>query len=263
MTDPRSLPEYDSQDECRWLKEGESFDDLQRGGLKIIQSSSVFKFGMDAVLLSDFAKASKDEKVLDLCSGNGIVPLLLATRDKGAHITGIELSRYSAEMAARSVAYNGLKDRITMICGDALKAKELLGGGLCDVITCNPPYMKGGHGLKNTDDAKTIARHEIKLTLEELVAQMAKLLRTKGRVYMVHRPFRLGELFVVMHEYGIELKRMRMVHPFADHEPNMVLLEGVRGAKSYLKVDPPLIVYDSPGNYTTEIMNIYGYSENP
>lgn len=241
------------------LREGEVFDDLQRGGLRIIQSPKVFKFGMDAVLLSDFVRAGKDEDIVDLCSGNGIIPLLLSARGKGAHITGIELSEAAVDMAERSISCNGLRDNIKMICGDALRAVELMGGAVCDVVTCNPPYMKGGHGLINANDVKTIARHEVALTLEELAAQISGLLGPKGRVYMVHRPFRLSEIFYAMRDNGIEIKKLRMVHPFADHEPNMVLIEGIKGAKPYLKVDPPLIVYNSPRQYTREIMEIYGY----
>ena len=245
--------------DAAWLKEGERFDDLQRNQLKIIQSEKGFRFGMDAVLLSGFVRVQRNENAMDLCSGNGIIPLLLSAKTEGKRFTGLELLAESADMAARSVAYNGLWNRISIVCGDVRDAAAQFGGSSFDVVTCNPPYMKGGHGLANADDAVTIARHEVKLTLEELVRAAAFLVRPKGRVYLVHRPFRLTELIVRMHEADIEVKRLRMVHPYADRKPNMVLVEGVRGGKPYLTVEPPLVVYEQPGIYTKEILTTYGY----
>lgn len=242
-----------------WLKDGERFDDLQRNGLRIIQREDGFCFGMDAVLLSGFAKVKPDETVMDLCSGNGIIPLLLSAKTKGRHFTGLELLAENVDMARRSVAANGLEEKITIEQGDVKDAVERFGGSSFDVVTCNPPYMKSGHGLENADDARTIARHEVKLSLSEMITQATGLLRPKGRAYFVHRPFRLTELIVCMHEAGLEMKRLRMVHPFADREPNMVLVEGVRGGKAYLKVDAPLVVYEKPDVYTKEIIETYGY----
>ena len=242
-----------------WLKDGERFDDLQRNGLRIIQRADGFCFGMDAVLLSGFAKVKPGERVMDLCSGNGIIPLLLSAKTQGKHFTGLELLAENVDMAQRSVAANGLNERIAMEQGDVRDATERFGRASFDVVTCNPPYMKGGHGLQNADDARTIARHEVKLSLSEMITQTAGLLRPKGRAYFVHRPFRLTELVVLMHEAGLEMKRLRMVYPFADREPNMVLVEGVRDAKPYLTVDPPLVVYEKPDVYTREIIEVYGY----
>ena len=243
----------------KWLRDGERFDDLQRNGLQIIQREGGFCFGMDAVLLSGFAKVKPDEKVMDLCSGNGIIPLLLSVKTRGKHFTGLELLQENVDMAQRSVAVNELDDRITITQGDVRNAVALYGGASFDVVTCNPPYMKGGHGLENADDARTIARHEVKLPLSEMITQAAGLLRPKGRAYFVHRPFRLTELVVLMHEAGLEMKRLRMVYPFADREPNMVLVEGIRDGKPYLNVEPPLVVYEKPGVYTREIVEVYGY----
>ena len=248
-----------TDNDAAWLKEGERFDDLQRNQLKIIQSEKGFRFGMDAVLLSGFVRVQRNENAMDLCSGNGIIPLLLSAKTEGKRFTGLELLAESADMAARSVAYNGLWNRISIVCGDVRDAAVQFGGSSFDVVTCNPPYMKGGHGLANADDAVTIARHEVKLTREELVRAAAFLVRPKGRVYLVHRPFRLTELIVRMHEADIEVKRLRMVHPYADRKPNMVLVEGVRGGKPYLTVEPPLVVYERPGIYTKEILTTYGY----
>ena len=162
-------------------------------------------------------------------------------------------------MARRSVAYNALEEKIDIVTGDIKDASTLFGASSFDVITTNPPYMIGQHGLQNANEAKTIARHEIYCTLEDVVAQSAKLLKPRGRMYMVHRPFRLVEICCLMHQYGIEPKRMRLVYPFADKEPNMVLIEGLRGGNARLTVEKPLIIFKEPGIYTEEITNVYGY----
>ncbi|MBE6015798.1 MAG: tRNA1(Val) (adenine(37)-N6)-methyltransferase [Lachnospiraceae bacterium] len=241
------------------LLPNERMDDLHRNGFKIIQNSERFCFGMDAVLLSGFADAAEGEKVLDLGTGTGIIPILMAAKTKGEHFTGLEIQPESADMASRSVAYNRLEGRIDIIVGDIKDASTTFGASSFDVITTNPPYMIADHGLTNPDEAKAIARHEIKCTLEDVIAQSAKLLRPGGRFFMVHRPFRLGEIFPLMTKYKIEPKRMRLVYPYVDAEPNMVLIEGNRGGKPRLKVEKPLIVYNEKGVYTDEIYDIYGY----
>ena len=162
-------------------------------------------------------------------------------------------------MANRSVAFNGLTENISIVEGDVRRAAELFGAASFEVVTCNPPYMKAGHGLESEGDLRLAARHEIFLTLPEMVEQAAKLLVPKGRAYFVHRPFRLTELFGCMHEFGLEAKRMRLVYPYVDKEPNMVLVEGIRGGKPYLKIDPPLVVYEETDKYTREILETYGY----
>ena len=243
------------------LKEGVCLDDLMLSGLYIIQDSKAFKFGMDAVLLSGFAKVKKGERVIDLCSGNGIIPLLLSAKTKASEIIGVELQEPVAKMAMRSVEYNKdkLNERVKIICEDVKNTPEIYGYGSFDVVTCNPPYMKADAGIKNSGDLKTIARHEVSLTLDEMVKSTAVLLKTKGHCYFVHRPTRLTELMVSMHENNIEAKRMRMVYPFADKEPNMVLVEGVKDSKPYLVCEPPLIVYEEQDKYTKEILETYGY----
>ena len=162
-------------------------------------------------------------------------------------------------MARRSVAYNHLEEKIDIVTGDIKDASSIFGASSFDVITTNPPYMIGEHGLKNPDEAKAIARHEVLCTLEDVVRESAKLLRPKGRFYMVHRPFRLSEIFCCMTRYGIEPKRMKLVHPFVDKEPNMVLIEGLRGGNPRMTVEKPLIVYKGKGEYTDEIYDVYGY----
>lgn len=241
------------------LYPGERLDDLQRNGYKIIQNEKKFCFGMDAVLLSGFARVKEAERVLDMGTGTGIIPILLAGKTQGRHFTGLEIQRESADMAMRSVQINHLEERISIIEGDIREADTLFGAASFDVITCNPPYMTGQHGLVNPNQPKAIARHEICCTLEDVIRQASRLARPGGRFYLVHRPFRLAEIMNVMISYKLEPKRMRLVYPFADREPNMVLLEGIRGGKSRITVEKPLIVYKSPGVYTDEIYEWYGY----
>lgn len=241
------------------LKEGERLDELHRNGYKIIQDKKRFCFGMDAVLLSGFAQIKKGETVLDLGTGTGIIPILLEAKTEGRHFTGLEIQPDSADMAYRSVVYNHLEEKIDIVTGDIKDASSMFGASSFDVITTNPPYMIGEHGLKNPDEAKAIARHEIYCTLEDVVRESAKILRPKGRFYMVHRPFRLSEIFCCMTKYGIEPKRMKLVHPFVDKEPNMVLIEGLRGGNPRMTVEKPLIVYKEQGKYTDEIYDVYGY----
>ena len=241
------------------LKEKERLDELQRNGYRIIQNPEKFCFGMDAVLLSGFTRAKKGSKVLDLGTGTGIIPILLSAKTQAAHLTGLEIQEESVDMARRSVAINGLEEKITIVQGDIKEAGKLLGAASFDVVTCNPPYMIGQHGLVNPQAPKAIARHELLCTLEDVVAQTAKLLKPGGNFFMVHRPFRLTEIMVLLHQYGLEPKRMQMVHPYVNQEPNMVLMEANRGGKSRIRVEKPLIIYQEQGVYTPEIYEIYGY----
>ena len=240
------------------IKENERVDCLQRKGYRIIQDPGKFCFGMDAVLLSDFAKANEDDRVLDIGTGTGIIPILMEARYGGSRYTGLEIQEESADMASRSVALNQLEDKISIVTGDIKEAETYFEAASFDVITCNPPYMIGQHGLANSEEPKAIARHEVKCTLEDIIKKSARLLVPGGKFYMVHRPFRLAEIMTYMSEYKIEPKRMRLVYPYVDKEPNMVLIEGARGGKSRITVEKPLIVYESPGKYTREILDIYG-----
>ena len=240
------------------LLEGERLDDLNRKGYKIIQNQNHFCFGMDAVLLSSFAKIKKGEKTLDLGTGNGIIPILLESKTKGEHFTGLEIQEYSADMAKRSVLLNNLSNKVSIVLGDIKEASQIFEPASFDVITCNPPYMTANHGLLNLNGSKAIARHELLCTLDDIVKQASKMLKQNGHFYMVHRPFRLIEIINNLTRYNIEPKRMRMVHPYIDKEPNMVLIEGVKGGRSRLKIEPPLIVYEDKNKYTKEIFDIYG-----
>lgn len=241
------------------LRENERIDDLQRNGYRIIQNPDKFCFGMDAVLLSGFARAKEGSSVLDMGTGTGIIPILMAARTKAAHLTGLEIQEESADMSRRSVALNGLEEKIRIVTGDIKEAESLFDAASFDVITCNPPYMIGRHGLVNPADAKAIARHEILCTLEDVIRQTAGLLKPGGNFFMVHRPFRLVEIMVLLRQYKLEPKRMQLVYPFVDKEPNMVLIEANRGGKPRIKVEKPLIIYKEPGIYMPEIYELYGY----
>ncbi|MCR4695547.1 MAG: tRNA1(Val) (adenine(37)-N6)-methyltransferase [Pseudobutyrivibrio sp.] len=237
--------------------DSERVDDLQINGLKIIQHPDKFCFGMDAVLLSGFVKVKEGECLLDMGTGTGIIPILLSAKTKGKHFTGLEIQAESAQMASRSVSYNHLEEKIDIIEGDIKEASKIFGRGQVDVVTSNPPYMTNHHGLKNPNDAKAIARHELMCSLEDLIRETAAVLKPSGRCYFVHRPFRLVEIFTLMKEYKLEPKRMRLVYPFVDKEPNMVLIEGVKGGGSQLTVERPLIVYETQGKYTKDVLDIY------
>lgn len=239
------------------VKENERVDDLQNG-CYIIQDPEKFCFGMDAVLLSGFAKVKKGEHVLDLGTGTGIIPVLLSARTEGESFTGLEIQEECAEMASRSVQYNHLENKVRIVQGDIKEAAAVFGAASFHVVTCNPPYMIGQHGLTNPHMPKAIARHEILCTLEDVVSQAAKLLDDRGRFYMVHRPFRLVEIMNVLTKYKLEPKRMQLVYPYIDREPNMVLIEALKGGNSRITVERPLIVYEKPGVYTKSILEIYG-----
>lgn len=241
------------------LKENERIDDLQRNHYKIIQDPDRFCFGMDAVLLSGFARVPEGAKVLDLGTGTGIIPILLEAKTKASHLTGLEIQPDSADMAGRSVQLNHLEEKIDIVTGDIKEAVSLFGAASFDVVTCNPPYMTEHHGLTGEHAPKAIARHELLCNLEDVISQAAKLLKPGGSFFMVHRPFRLVDIMVLMRQYKLEPKRMKLVYPFVDKDPNMVLIEACRGGKPRMTVEKPLIVYHEPGKYTDEIYEIYGY----
>lgn len=243
--------------EDKLLREGERIDDLQRGGRRIIQHPGRFCFGMDAVLLASFARALPGEKVLDLCTGTGIIPLLMEKRYPRAYYTGLEIQKESADMAARSVLLNDCQETVRILRGDLRETGDWSAAGSWDAITVNPPYMKAPSGLPNEKAPLNIARHETECTLEDVIRVSAGLLKSRGRFYMVHRPLRLAEIIELMRRYRLEPKRLQFVHPKIDREPNMILIEGVRGGGEELRVQPPLVIYRADGTYTEPVRRIY------
>lgn len=240
------------------ILEDERIDDLQCKGYRLIQKPKGFCFGVDAVLLSDFTKVKKGQQVLDLCTGSGVIPILLAAKTQGAGFTGLELQAEYADMADRSVKLNHLEDKINIICGDVKDVKKLFSPASFPVVTVNPPYMTEHHGLTNLYEPKTIARHEVTLSLEDVIAAAGHVLPESGSFYMIHKPFRMVEIFQCMKKYHIEPKRMRLIHPYVDKEPTMVMIAGTKGGKQRITVEPPLIIYREPGVYSDEIYSIYG-----
>ena len=235
----------------------ERVDDLHRNGYMLIQDPKRFCFGIDAVLLSGFARAEKGSKVLDLGTGTGVIPILMEAKNEDAHFTALEIQEESAEMASRSVALNGLEEKIDIVCGDIKEADKLFKAASFDVITTNPPYMNDGGGIKNDYGPKTIARHEVLCSLDDIARVSSKLLKFGGKLFMVHRPHRLTDIMCTLREHKLEPKVIRFVHSYADKEPTMVLVEAMRSGKPMVKVMPPLIVYGSDGKYTDEINEIY------
>ena len=240
------------------IQEDERLDDLQCKGYHLIQKPKGFCFGIDAVLLSGFAKVKKGQKVLDLCTGSGVIPILLEAKTEGASFCGLEIQEAYVDMASRSVSWNHLEEKVQIVCGDVKEVKKLFAPASFNVVTVNPPYMTEQHGLQNHFEPKTIARHEVLLSLEDVIAAASYILPVSGNFYMIHKPFRLAEIFRVMKQYHLEPKRMRLVHPYADKEPTMVLIEGVKGGRERITIEPPLIVYKEPNVYTDEIYEIYG-----
>ena len=239
------------------INDWERVDDLHRNGYVIIQDPKRFCFGIDAVILSGFAEVKKGENVMDLCTGTGIIPILWEAKTEGSHFTGLEIQEESVEMARRSVRLNGLEDKVTIDFGDVKNTEALYRASSFDVVTVNPPYMNEGGGLKNGYSPKTIARHEVLCSLEDVVDAAARLLVPQGRLYMVHRPHRLTDIMVTLRNHRLEPQRLRFVHSYADREPVMVLVEAVSNGKPMVKVMPPLIIYKEDGEYTGEIMKIY------
>jgi len=240
------------------IHEDERLDDLQCKGYQLIQKPQGFCFGVDAVLLSDFVKVKPGQKVLDLCTGSGVIPILLSAKTEGEHFTGLELQEDYADMAGRSVKYNQLEDKIDILCGDVKEGKKLFQPASFQVVTVNPPYMTDNHGLKNVYEPKMIARHEVALSLEDVIALAGYVLPESGNFFMIHKPFRLAEIFCMMREYHIEPKRMRLIHPYVDKEPTMVMIQGTKGGRQRITVEPPLIIYKESGVYSDEIYEIYG-----
>ncbi|MDF2670478.1 MAG: hypothetical protein K0R67_2784 [Paenibacillus sp.] len=237
------------------LHPDERLDDLLTENIQIIQSEEVFAFSLDAVLLARFCSVPFKGKIADLCTGNGVVPLLLSTRTR-AQMVGVEIQPRLADMALRNVHLNELGHQLSILEGDLKEAHLTLGRGQFDLITVNPPYMPVTSGEQNENPHIAAARHELYCTLDDVLAACARLVRTGGRVAMVHRPSRLIEIITGMRQYKLEPKRIRFVHPRAGEEANMVLIEALRDGKPEVRLLPPLIVHEADG-YCQELKDIY------
>ena len=241
------------------LKDNEIIDDLELNNLKIIQNNNGFKFGIDSILLSDFAKKiKKDSIVLDIGTGTGIISILLSAKTEANKIIGIEIQREVADMAKRSVILNKLENKIEIINDDINNIEKYFENNYFDVIVTNPPYQKNNTGLKSENEKNLISRHEIKCTLEDIIKKSFKILKDKGEFYMVHRPERLVDIMYLMKKNKIEPKELRFVYPKISDKPNLILINGIKNAKQFLKVEKPLIIYNEEGIYTKEVLSIYG-----
>ena len=245
----------DSKLKC--IKEDETIDDLQLKNLNLIQKKDGFKFGIDAVLLSDFAYIKNKHRVMDLCTGTGIIPFLIYGKYEPESACGLEIQEDMVDMAKRSVKLNLLEGKVSFLNEDLKNIEFLKKLEKFDVVTVNPPYKLNNAGIINPNDKLAIARHEILCNLEDVISASRVLLKDNGRLFMIHRPERLADIFTLMRKYKIEPKRVKMIHPKMGKAPNIVLIEGQRDGGSYLKWEAPLYVYDENGNYTKEIDSIY------
>ena len=240
------------------LKENERIDDLEYKGLKIIQDEEGFCFGIDSVLLSDFAKGiKKGTKVIDLGTGTGIIPILLCGKTDLEKVIGVEIQEEVADMAKRSSKLNNLEDKFEVVNENILNLKDIFENQSFDVIISNPPYKKKNTGVINENTKKIISRHEITANLEDFIKGAKDLLKDKGEFYMVHRPERLVDILSLMRQNKIEPKVLRMVYSNEYKEPKLILIKGIKNARPFLKVEKNLYIYDKYGNYTSEILKIY------
>lgn len=244
------------------IRDDETIDDLQLKGIKIIQKKSGFRFGVDAVLLANFSKVRKNARVIDLCSGTGIIPFILSGKTEARNILGIEIQEEFVEMANRTSKFNNLEHQVTFIQEDLTNVKFLKTLEKVDVVTVNPPYKLHNAGIININDKSAIARHEICCTLEDVIIAARILLKDNGRFFMVHRPERIVDILTLMRKHKIEPKRVRFVHPKPNKAPNIVLVEGQRDGGAFFKFEDPLYVHLDNGDYSEEIKEIYSTSSN-
>ena len=232
--------------------------DFPKKNLSVVQDKNAFCFGLDAVLLSDFAVAKNKSEVFDLGTGNGIIPLIMARKYPDAHFTAIEIQKCAFDLASENVNRNNLSEKIDVINCDIKSVRSIFPPECANVVTSNPPYAKVNANRKNPLESKNIARHEVLYNLDDVVSAAAYLLKSAGSFFMIHRPERLAEIFSAFEKYKLEPKKLQLIFPFVDSAPTMVLIEGRKNANPELKVLPPLIVYKSKGEYTETVKNIYG-----
>ena len=243
------------------LKPNERIDDVQLvldngTRLHVIQNPDGFCYGIDAVLLADFANVKSNTNVLDMCTGCGIIPLILSAKTKAEHITGIEIQPDVADMAQRSVKMNGLDEKISIVCGDI----KNFNGKSFDTVICNPPYKEVNGGLVSQSRSQAVARTEVCCTLSDVITAAKNALIPNGSFYMIHRPERITDILCGMRMVGIEPKQLRYIHPAADKPPNLVLVRGIKGSNPKISTQKPLFVYDNTGEYTDEIVKIYSFN---
>lgn len=241
------------------LKENERIDDLECKGYKIIQNIMGFCYGMDSVLLADFAKElKKGSKVVDLGTGTGIIGILLCAKTELEKIIGIEVQQEVYDMATRSIELNQLQNRFELIHKNIKEIKEILPEGKMDVVVSNPPYKKLQTGIQNENEKKLISRHEVLATLEDFIKAANYVLKDKGFFYMVHRPDRLVDIIELLRKYKLEPKTLKLVYPYIGKQPNLVLIKAIKNANPFLKIEKPLYVYEEDETYTKDILKIYG-----
>lgn len=241
------------------LKEKERVDDLEYKGLKIIQNTEGFCFGIDSILLSDFAKdIKKDSKVIDLGTGTGIIGILLCAKTEISHMVGVEIQEEVYDIARRNIRLNKLEEKFTLMNINIKELEKRQEIGKFDAIVTNPPYKKENTGIQNEKEKKLISRHEITANLEDFIKVSSQLLKDKKDLYMVHRPDRLVDIIDLLRKYKLEPKKLRLVYPKPEKEPNLLLIKATKNARPFLKVEKPLYVYKESGEYTDEILKIYG-----
>ena len=241
------------------LKENERIDDLEYKGLKLIQNKNWFCFGIDSVLLSDFAKNMKNNsRVLDFGTGTGIIGILLCGKTNLKEIKGIEIQSDVAEMASRSIKLNNLEDKFEIINDNVKNVENYFQKGSFDVVVTNPPYKKENSGIINDCDNKIISRHEITANLEDFIGMASNMLKDNGTMYMVHKPERLCDIVCLMRKHNLEPKELRFIYSNVNSEPSLILIKGSKNGHAFLKIDKPLYIYNDDGNYTDEILRIYG-----
>lgn len=245
------------------LKENERIDDLELNNLKIIQNQKGFCYGIDSVLLSDFAKKiPNNAKVLDLGTGTGILGILLCGKTNLDKIYGVEIQEEVSKMAQKSILLNNLSERFEIINDNIKNLNNYFENDSFDVIISNPPYKKDNSGIKNESETKLISRHEITANLEDFISVSSKMVKSNCSLYMVHRPERLSDLFFLLKKYKLEPKKLRTVQSYFDSKPKLILVKATKNAKSFLNIEKPLIIYNKDGTYTNEVLEIYGKQKN-
>lgn len=234
-----------------------SCEEFPKISLRVLQNKSQFCFGIDAVLLSDFARVKKGSAVFDLGCGNGIIPLLMSRTTQASHFTALEIQKDVYELACQNVKINNMEEKINLVCGDVKNVRSLFRSECANAVTSNPPYARADALRKNPNEAKNIARHEVLCNLDDVVGAASYLLKSGGSFFMIHRPERLSEIFVTFSKHRLEPKVLQLVQPFREESPSMIMIEGRKNARAELKVLPPLVIYQGAGEYSEQVKSIY------